>query len=486
MIDLPGSELARALSWTLLHSLWMGACLALALRGFLGLARKSRARHAAAFGALLLLAAAASATLAWDVAHASRGAAGSPQAWLAPGTAASAEFSSLELARVVRASLDRALEPFEPWIAIAWGLGALALLVRLAGGWLWCRREAHLELRRAPRLLQQRLFRLALRLGLTRTPELHVSPIVEVPMVLPGRGLRGVPRIVIGRSCVSGLSDAALEALLLHELEHVRRRDGGFTVLQEALCALFFFHPCAWWIARRIRAEREHCCDDAALEVSRDPLALARALATVEERRCARPRAGWPGSRSIEHGLLVSASGGDLLARIERIVGRPPSAPSPGRSFFLAVACSLAGCTGVALGMVPAHCPREPRESPALARQAGAGPRELERHFVAQVRANGRAEGELRALKVIRLDGELAGDLVLEDSERGAFRPDFTEWGPGAKRGMRVIMRPIAIGGDTAGAVPLVERAEQRELVLQFLGDMGAKGQAETSGARER
>jgi hypothetical protein len=104
-----------------------------------------------------------------------------------------------------------------------------------------------------------------------------------------------------------GLAPEQVEALLAHELAHVRRHDYLVNVLQGIAESLLFYHPAVWWISNQIRAEREHCCDDLAVAASGDVLVYARALAELESMRPAHFKAA------------LSANGGSLLRRIQRL-----------------------------------------------------------------------------------------------------------------------------------------------------------------------
>src|SRR5205085_1402995 len=102
-----------------------------------------------------------------------------------------------------------------------------------------------------------------------------------------------------------------LTALLAHELAHIRRHDYVINVVQCVIETLLFYHPAVWWLSARVRQEREHCCDDAALAVTRDHTSYARALERMETLR-------------MPTGMALAAGGGALLPRIRRILGLPP------------------------------------------------------------------------------------------------------------------------------------------------------------------
>jgi uncharacterized protein involved in exopolysaccharide biosynthesis len=143
------------------------------------------------------------------------------------------------------------------------------------------------------------------RLGVSRPVRLLKSALVEVPTVIGW--LR--PVILLPAVSLTGLTPGQLEALLAHELAHVRRLDYLVNAFQCLVETLMFYHPVAWWISRYVREERENCCDDLVIKVCGDRLAYARALATMEGLRGELPE------------LAFAASGGSLLNRIRRLLG---------------------------------------------------------------------------------------------------------------------------------------------------------------------
>jgi D-alanyl-D-alanine endopeptidase (penicillin-binding protein 7) len=107
---------------------------------------------------------------------------------------------------------------------------------------------------------------------------------------------------------------ALLEALLAHELGHVQRHDYLVNLVQNVIEALLFYHPAVWWISHRIRLEREQIADDFAARWLGEPRRLARALSELERLQFSR------------HHLAQAAAGGDLAARIRRLLRPDPRA----------------------------------------------------------------------------------------------------------------------------------------------------------------
>ncbi|MGH9763218.1 MAG: M56 family metallopeptidase, partial [Blastocatellia bacterium] len=196
-----------------------------------------------------------------------------------------------------------------PWLVGIWFLGVLLLSSRFAAGLSVARRLKRTGTEAAPALWQTKLVELKLRLGVSRPVRLYKSLLVDVPTVVGW--LR--PVILLPASALTGLGPEQLEALLAHELAHIRRYDYLVNIIQTAVETLLFYHPAVWWISGQVRAERENCCDDLAVSACGDVLTYARALAELESMRTRRPQ------------FAMAADGGSLLSRIERLVGKAGS-----------------------------------------------------------------------------------------------------------------------------------------------------------------
>ncbi len=338
---------ARTLALSLLHFLWQGALVAALLAAAnLLLARASaRARYAAGCAALLamlLMPIATALTLgrppAADAAPSSLAPGGSP---------AAADPSAFSVGR----SAD-ALSRFAPWVVLAWLAGVGALSVRAAGGWIVAGRLARRETRPAPPLWESRVRELSCRLSIRRPVRLLESLRVEVPSAIGT--LR--PVILLPAGIATGMTAEQLDALLAHELAHVRRRDFLVNLLQVAAETLLFYHPAVWWVSDRIRVERENACDDLAVEVTGDASRYARALVALEERRPARVTPG------LAVALYGAGGAGRLARRIARLL---PSGEMPARSTArpLAAVLALSGALAVGAGsrvVVPSDVPPSP------------------------------------------------------------------------------------------------------------------------------
>ena len=126
------------------------------------------------------------------------------------------------------------------------------------------------------------------------------------------------PLVLFPAVLLSGLSAAEIELLLAHELAHVRRWDYLANLLQTVVETIFFYHPAAWWVSRRMRQERENACDDAVAARSGEALAYAKVLLRLET------------LRPPDVALAAAANGGHLLRRVQRLLGEPAPAFAPG------------------------------------------------------------------------------------------------------------------------------------------------------------
>lgn len=135
------------------------------------------------------------------------------------------------------------------------------------------------------------------------------------------------PLILLLVGVLTGLRPLQVEAILLHELAHVRRRDYLINMLQRLIEGLLFYHPAVWWISHVIRAERENCWDDAVIAIHQNRQESASALTALEQKR--RPRCG----------AAMAARGGSLMNRLRRILypQGPSSAWTPFRAGVLVI-----------------------------------------------------------------------------------------------------------------------------------------------------
>ncbi len=239
---------------------------------------------------------------------------------------------------------ERATAILRPWLAWTvgfWVLGVVLCSIRPLMGWLTLRRLKRVGVVPASKEVLASLTRVSTRLGLDRSMRVLESSIARVPLVVGY--LR--PVILLPVSLLTNIPATQLDAILAHELAHIRRHDFLVNLLQILIETLFFYHPAVWWLSHRIRVEREHCCDDLVVRVMENRTEYGRALIAIDELR---------GRGSV---LALGASDGSLLARVCRIAGQPRERTGlpAGTAFFLLVclvgavlAVSFTGNSGVA------------------------------------------------------------------------------------------------------------------------------------------
>jgi beta-lactamase regulating signal transducer with metallopeptidase domain len=194
-----------------------------------------------------------------------------------------------------------------PWIDGIWLAGVCFLALRAAGGW-WrlrsLRRNAQVAI---PEPVQRSFTKVGGQLRLLQPVVLRISREVISPMAM---GIWSTT-VIVPLSVAMSLPAAQLEAVLAHELAHIRRRDYFCNLLQTAIECLFFFHPAVWWMSRRTRELREVCCDEIAARTCADPGIYAEALLQMEEQRAER----------LQLAVALHGRGGTLMNRIRRVMG---------------------------------------------------------------------------------------------------------------------------------------------------------------------
>jgi len=198
---------------------------------------------------------------------------------------------------------EQAIAPRLDWIVGLWCLGVCLFALRPAIGLREIGRLRRMGVSPVADNIAAVLGDLARRMGLARRVAILESARVKVPLVvghLPALDSAAV-------SLVSQMPVAQLEAILAHELAHVCRHDYLVNLWQTLVETVLFYHPAVWWLSRRVREERENCCDDLAVAVVENRVEYGRALLAVAELQ-AHPAA-----------LALGARGGSLPARIARL-----------------------------------------------------------------------------------------------------------------------------------------------------------------------
>jgi len=316
--DILSQQVVHKLGWTLLHSLWQGGVVVLLLAVLLRVLRKSSANLRYVIACLGLAVIVLLPVVTFYIVPAPTPDVESVPGFSAPITEGPYKVYDTDI------PLQRAAEYMQmyptisfkqrvmnyytsamPYIVFGWFIGVLALSLWHLGGWLYLQRLKQKKANHVDASLKNKLQNLAERLKVTRPVEIMESVLVQIPTVVGW--LR--PVILLPASALAGLSPDQIEALIAHELAHIRRYDYLVNMFQMLVEILGFYHPAVWWISYTIRVERENCCDDLAVSVCGDKVGYARALASMEEIRVGQGE------------LVIAANGGSLSRRIRRLIG---------------------------------------------------------------------------------------------------------------------------------------------------------------------
>lgn len=281
-------NISQAILYTLLHSLWQGALLALLAAGIMVFtrARSAALRHRLLTGALFLFVLVVLCIFGRELnTH------GSPDEWAGP----------------LQNKILIYLQQHATLFVAAW----LALVIVKTGHLLLGIYSVHrlrtTEVRPLPEVWQQRCTTLAANMKITRAVTLLESGVAKVPLLIGHLK----PVILIPLGLISSLSPEQVEAILLHELAHVVRKDYLINLGIRIIESLLFFNPAVLWLSYLIRSEREHCCDDLVIRQTNNLAAYLRALISFEELRL-----------TVHSGQALAFSGdaGAIPQRIERMI----------------------------------------------------------------------------------------------------------------------------------------------------------------------
>ncbi|HWB93004.1 MAG TPA: M56 family metallopeptidase, partial [Puia sp.] len=300
------SALLRALGWTLFNSLWQMSLLWAFYHLFLLVFRNlpARARH----GLLLLLLAIGA---CWSV-----------KTFIMPASELPVRgFSAvLETGR-------RVIHLLLPWCSALYLLTLGGLLVQYSRHYARCRRILHDGLSRLAPEFRVFVSSTARRMGIRKEVNLHGSSLVDVPVTLGF--LR--PVILLPVSIVTQLTPTQIEAILVHELAHIRRKDYLLNLLVTAMELLFFFNPFTRGLIAQLKKEREHCCDEQVLEFRYDAHGYVSALLSLAR----------------QHGqgrLALAAIGGGgeklLLQRARKMLQQKRTDDRPGPRLLIFLVCT--------------------------------------------------------------------------------------------------------------------------------------------------
>lgn len=325
--------LVPALAQTLVHFLWQGAAIGISAWLVLRMLRGARPQTRYALACIALL---ACLWLPLQTLHralqptaASMVATATTTVRAEADTMPNALIAFGEIFRTGTAPLDAAT----PWVVALWVIGVGTMLLRLLAGFVWLQRARRNARQQVPELWQARLRALCARMGLGDRVRMLISDDEDGPL---SAGIFR-PMVIVPAALLTRMPVEWLEALLAHELAHIRRHDYLVNLLQTLVESLLFYHPAVWWLSHRIRIERELIADDIAANALGEPRHLALALSALDRYAAAH-------RTPASHVLAQAAQGGHLMTRIQQLLR--PSRPGVGARVALPAVALIA--TGIA------------------------------------------------------------------------------------------------------------------------------------------
>lgn len=304
-------NLLSALGWTLVHSVWqliLIACLLwIALR--IVKSKSPDFKYKLALGGMGLSLIVAVGTFMYEYALFNPGSAQNPNAFQVVFLDQGA--SSLEF------SFESSIQNLVNWIELQlpilvniWFFGAILFLFRLVNSLSELRTMRKSSAEPTDFQLEKMLYRLSGKLGIDKIPTLRITQVGQSPVTF---GFLK-PIILIPAGLILHLSSAQLEAIIAHELAHVKRNDYLANLLQSGLEVIFFYHPCYWWMSQTVKELRENAADDLVIQAGVSPKELAYALAEV---------LNFAKQNPPELALAAGKHRNPTLQRIKRMLGHP-------------------------------------------------------------------------------------------------------------------------------------------------------------------
>lgn len=318
-----------ALGWSILHSLWQAALIGVVVLTLRALVTERRAKLRYLIGMTGLVATFGAFLATFMILTITKLRSWSPTQVSGDQASQGGGFTDLTVSVSVLPiqSLESGLAvALVPWLGMAWAIGFAFLSLQAYRAWAMTRWLATSGLRTAGPDWNSRFGTLVRRSRTHERVRLFISDHVNGPMTLGA--IR--PIVLVPLGFLTSLPSAQVEAILLHELAHIRRHDFMFGLIQTAIKTVLYFNPTVLILSRLIDDDREQACDDIAVQICGRPTDLARGLAAL--------RLG-----SQAPALAMAADGGPLLTRLNRLMGRPTARTSSSRLSAAAVSALMLG-----------------------------------------------------------------------------------------------------------------------------------------------
>ncbi|WP_316814132.1 M56 family metallopeptidase [Pedobacter heparinus] len=265
------NNLIKAIGWSIFHSLWQAAIIYGVLLLLVAVFPKMTAKlkHNLAYGAICLMFAGFSITFFSIFKLPNDG---------LPLNADDKEMVLLQYASSFPDGIQQKAEQLFPYLVNVYAIGLLCQLLILAVGYKKLQRLKESDKIQVPSAWKKIFAAILTKIELKQPISFFLSDQVNVPLVIG----YFKPVVLFPVALVAQLDIKQVEAILIHELSHIRRNDYLLNLIKTAIETLMFFNPFIWLSSRFINIEREHACDDLVLKLTGTPLTYAHALLKLE------------------------------------------------------------------------------------------------------------------------------------------------------------------------------------------------------------
>ncbi len=311
-------ELTFALGSTLLHSIWQGAAVALFLVIIqLGIQRSSsNSKYLIGIAAMFLIFVLSVVTFFHSYQSKTELKAELPQIIVAESNISQATELTDEFTFSENNDVESGINSLANFfyrnltlIVSFWLIGLIIQSFRFAGGFIYNQRLKVKDTKNVSIIWEKQFQTLCQKIVVSQPVRLMESALIKIPIVIGH--LKPVILVPIG--LLTQLPQNQVEAILMHELAHIKRKDYLLNLFQSIIDVLFFYHPAVRWISSFVSEHRENCCDDVVVKIFGDKLSFAKALANIQS------------SQFEAHNYAVAAIGKNkkLFQRISRLFSRP-------------------------------------------------------------------------------------------------------------------------------------------------------------------
>ena len=296
----------RSVFTTLAHSLWLGAIMALLAGIVIILTKRSGSllRYKLLTG-LLMLFAVSILYIFYSALTSNTETLTTSNVTMVSGHAEIQQTQSIQQQKAVFNTVLSFVETHADTIVSIWFMVICFKCIRLISGLRALHRLKKTNILEAGTYWIERMNELAARIGIVKQVALLQSSLAKIPMVIGH--LKPVILFPIG--ILNALPANEVEAILLHELAHIRRNDFLINLLQQFAEIFFFFNPGVLWVSSLIKNERENCCDDIAIAVTHDKKIFIHALVAFQEYNA-----------GLTYATTFPGSKNHLLNRVKRII----------------------------------------------------------------------------------------------------------------------------------------------------------------------